>query len=504
LREPGPGTRLGQYRLVAPIGAGGMGRVWAALDEAAPALRLVAIKVALEGEGSDEKYWSALTDEASVAARIAHPNVCSTYELGVEKGVHFLVMEWSDGASLRDLLDALPGQRLSPQLAAQVGASVAAGLHAAHELCDESGQSLGVVHRDVSPQNVLISMRANIRLADFGVAKARGQIRRATETGELKGKLSYMAPEQISSKVVDRRADVFALACVVYEAALGVRAFHGADALSTMYLLLEEPVVSPREIDAAFPEGLQAILLKAMAKDADARHQTADELREALLGYLRAERHLVSDGALAEVLETSLGGVLAARNRSLRASAELLRRGEQLPSQVEELNSSPGSTTPGGVEKSLGRRSATTIRTAAPLSSWALVALAGGLVAIAALAGVAYSSRKHPPAAAPAAAPPAAPAANAAAADVTNEPAAMPTAVETTEPAASASAAPLAESERRPRLRTTPKPPSAVKPGAPATPSAQPVASPFELPPRGRAPLRPPRVIDQANPFAKR
>lgn len=498
MREPGPGTRLGQYRLIAPIGAGGMGRVWAALDEAAPTLRLVAIKVALEGEGADEKYWSALSDEASVAARISHPNVCSTYELGVEAGVHYLVMEWSDGASLRDLLDALPGQRLSPELAAQVGASVAAGLHAAHELCDDAGNSLGVVHRDVSPQNVLISMRANVRLADFGVAKAAGQIRRATETGELKGKLSYMAPEQISSKVIDRRADVFALGCVIYEAALGARAFHGADALSTMYLILEQPATAPREIDPAFPEGLEAVLLKALAKDPDVRYQTTDELREALLDFLRARQHAVSDRALADVIESALGGVLSTRNRDLRASAELLRRGESLPSI--EVTASRGSETPGGLEKSLGRRSATTITTTTPRRSWAFFPIAGGLVAIAALAGVAFSRRDPPPATPPAAAAPAASEVT----PVAPEPSA-PTVIETSEPAPSDSAAPAADDEQKPRPRP-PKaqPQPAVKPATPAAPaSAQPAASPFELPPPRGKPVRPPRVIDQSNPFAK-
>ena len=498
MREPGPGTRLGQYRLIAPIGAGGMGRVWAALDEAAPTLRLVAVKVALEGEGSDEKYWSALSDEASVAARISHPNVCSTYELGIENGVHFLVMEWSDGASLRDLLDALPGQRLSPELAAQVGASVAAGLHAAHELCDEEGHSLGVVHRDVSPQNVLISMRASVRLADFGVAKARGQIRRATETGELKGKLSYMAPEQISSKVIDRRADVFALACVIYEAALGVRAFHGTDALSTMYLLLEQPVIAPREIDPTFPEDLEAILLKAMEKDPDARYQTADELREALLDSLRAKGHVVSDRALADVMESALGGVLATRNRELRASAELLRRGEKLPSQIEVVPSR-GSETPGGVERSAGRRSATTITTTVPRRGWALWAMGSALLTMAALAGVAYSRRELPPSTPST---PAAPAAVATTPEVTTE-TATPAVVEPPEAMPSALLPPPADVEKKPRTRTAPKPAAAVKPAPQATTAAPPAPAPFELPARGSKPVRPPRAIDQSNPFAK-
>src|SRR4051812_45141316 len=160
-----------------------MGRVWVALDTAAPTLRLVAIKTTLASAVTTPNFWAMLSDEASLASRINHPNVCATYELGQEGDRHFLVMEWSDGTSLRGLLDAAPDQRISYELAAFIGASVAAGLHAAHELTDDQGQALGVVHRDVSPQNILISLGGHVRLADFGVAKARGQQHHATETG---------------------------------------------------------------------------------------------------------------------------------------------------------------------------------------------------------------------------------------------------------------------------------------------------------------------------------
>src|ERR1041384_1833227 len=247
MAEQTTGSLIGRYQLVAPIGVGGMGRVWVAIDTASPGLRLVALKTTLNGAdaGMNPDFWAVLADEAGLASRINHPNVCATHELSEQDGTHFLVMDWSDGASLRDVLNALPGKRLSPELAAHVCASVAAGLHAAHELVDEHGHSLGVVHRDVSPQNVLVSTRGQVRLADFGVAKSRGQLHKATETGEVKGKLSYMAPEQVTSKTIDRRADVFALGCVLYEAALGVRPFHGADALATIYKILEEDLPLP-------------------------------------------------------------------------------------------------------------------------------------------------------------------------------------------------------------------------------------------------------------------
>jgi serine/threonine-protein kinase len=334
-----------------------MGRVWVALDTASPGLRLVALKTALASDGgAGADFWSMLSDEASLASRIDHPNVCATFELGHEQGVHFLVMDWSDGASLRDLLDASAGKRLGPELAALVCSRVAAGLHAAHELTDEQGHALGVVHRDVSPQNILLSMRGHVRLADFGVAKARGQQHRPTETGEVKGKLSYMAPEQITSKFIDRRADVFALGCVLYEATLGVRPFHGSDAMATMYKILEAPLTPPRSVDPDFPEELERILLKALAKAPDARYQTAEDLGAALVEFLSATRRSFTDKHVAELLSLALGPKLRERNRSILASAEQLRRGETDPRRLKSPPPpAPTSTlTPeGGVERSV-------------------------------------------------------------------------------------------------------------------------------------------------------
>jgi serine/threonine-protein kinase len=334
-----------------------MGQVWVALDAGAPTLRLVALKTTLGGSdaGRNADFGAVLADEATLAARINHPNVCATLELGRDGAVHFLVMDWSDGASLRDVLNASPGQRIAPELAAFIGASVAAGLHAAHELTDEEDHLLGVVHRDVSPQNILISMRGQVRLADFGVAKARGQLHRPTETGEVKGKLSYMAPEQVTSKVIDRRADIFALGCVMYEAALGVRPFHGADALATMYKILEEDLTPPRGLDASFPTGLELVLLKALAKDPSERYQTAEELCEALLEYLASTRRPYADKHVAELLVGPFGASLKERNRMILTAAEQLLRGEIDPARLASpaLPPQPQTLTPdGGVERS--------------------------------------------------------------------------------------------------------------------------------------------------------
>jgi serine/threonine-protein kinase len=212
-----------------------MGRVWAARERNTTLKpRLVAIKTALAEDGATEGFWKVLFDEGRIASQVTHPNVCSIHQVERERGIVYLVMDWSDGGSLRELLDALPLHRLDMPMAARIVSRVCSGLHAVHELVGEDGEPLHVVHRDVSPQNVLISTKGQVRITDFGVAKARGQVHAPTQTGEVKGKIAYMAPEQVTTKDIDRRADVFALGCVLYEATTGQRPFSGGDALATL------------------------------------------------------------------------------------------------------------------------------------------------------------------------------------------------------------------------------------------------------------------------------
>ncbi len=485
MAEINAGKLLGQYRLLLPIGSGGMGRVWAALDESSAEQRFVAVKLALD-EGADARYWTALADEANVAARIQHRNVCASFGLGESGNVHYLVMELSDGASLRDWLDALPDQRLPPAVAAQIGMKVAAGLQAAHELVDEAGHSLGVVHRDVSPQNVLIDRRGRVRLADFGVAKARGQLRRPTETGEIKGKLSYMAPEQITSREVDARADVFALACVLYEATLGVRAFQGGDALTTMYAILEQPVRAPRDIDPTYPKRLEAVLLKALDKQPSARHQSAAELQNALATCLDEDLTAPGDRHIARGLAAVLGDQLQARHQSLCAAAERVQRGESLEPPASRPPLSFRSTTQAGLAFSNGPASRRGVS-----KGWVGIVLAG-VVCV----GVGWYLRPGPSAtrnashleAQTAALPAAAPHPELASASAPLEaarPSAEPTPAE----------APSPEGSVRPRKTRAVATSSKADPVIEATPA---VAAP--APKRGGS-TKPPRVIDQSNPF---
>jgi serine/threonine-protein kinase len=372
------GDKLGQYELLVPIGAGGMGRVWAARERNTTLKpRLVAIKTALAEDGATEGFWKVLFDEGRIASQVTHPNVCSIHQVERERGIVYLVMDWSDGGSLRELLDSLPSHRLEMPMAARIVSRVCSGLHAVHELVGEDGEPLHVVHRDVSPQNVLISTRGQVRITDFGVAKARGQVHAPTQTGEVKGKIAYMAPEQVTTKDVDRRADVFALGCVLYEATIGQRPFSGGDALATLYALLEQPVVPPSQRMPGYPPELEAIVLKALERAADDRYQTAEELGRALEVWLVKQKLSVSDTDIASVLNSTIGERIKVRAKEIDDAVT----GIEAPTVVRASPAPQGDT---GAAATLGGN-VTPMPTRLPVQrsrkGWVFVLAASALVA---------------------------------------------------------------------------------------------------------------------------
>lgn len=311
-----------------------MGRVWVAREENSG--RLFAIKTTLADEKSGGEFWNVLLDEARIAAQIQHRGVCTihAFEVDETRGVPYLVMDFSDGGSLHELLETIPEHRIDLALAASIVSLLCDGLQAAHDLSDEDGALLGVVHRDVSPQNVLISTRGDVQLTDFGVAKARGRLHAATATGEIKGKLSYMSPEQVTTGEVDRRADVFALGCVLYETTVGSRPFHGDDPLATLYQLLEQPLVLPSARFAGYPEGLEAIVVKALAREPAQRYQSAEEMGRALSVWVAAQGRIVTEKEIAQLVREHLGPRIAERARRItNAETEIDAPPPSLPTE---------------------------------------------------------------------------------------------------------------------------------------------------------------------------
>ncbi len=284
-----PGATLGRYELLVPIASGGMAHVWAArLVGHGGFTKIVALKTMLPQMLEDPQFEAMFLDEARIAAKLRHPNVCETFDLGEDEGVLYLAMEWVDGPSLLRLThpDGRTCMPIRHRLAAHIVSEACAGLHAAHELLDDDGTPLGVIHRDVSPHNILLSSAGAVKLTDFGVAQARGKTY-STQTGELKGKVAYMSPEQLEGLVpIDRRSDVFGLGCVLYEITTGRRPFEADGDGAVVHRILNAKALRPREVVPTFPPDLESIIMTAIGHHPDERFSTADEMRVALGVYL--------------------------------------------------------------------------------------------------------------------------------------------------------------------------------------------------------------------------
>ncbi|WP_438021103.1 serine/threonine-protein kinase [Sorangium sp. So ce315] len=309
--EPHQPRRIGRYLLHGPIASGGMAAVHLGrLVGDAGFARTVAIKRLHPQLAEEPEIAESLLDEARIVARIQHPNVVATLDLLLAEGEAFLVMDHVRGESLARLLRAAraAGEPAPPPIVASVACGALHGLHAAHEARSESGEPLGIVHRDISPENVLVGVDGTARLLDFGIAKARGRLT-TTRGGQIKGKLAYMAPEQILCAEVTRRTDVFAAGVVLWEALAGRRLFDGDDEGGLIRAVLEQPIPPPSSVAAHVPGALDAIVLRALERNADGRYPTARELAIAIEDAVP----LASQRAVGEWVEQLAGEALARR-----------------------------------------------------------------------------------------------------------------------------------------------------------------------------------------------
>jgi serine/threonine-protein kinase len=286
LGDVGAGHTLGRYELLVPIAQGGMAVVWAARMKGTRGFqKTVAIKCMLPALSEDAQFEEMFLAEAEVAARIRHPNVCEILDLGEEDGILYIVMEWVDGEPLSTLQKAARTKGGVPiPVATRIALHAAAGLHAAHELQDDAGELVGLVHRDVSPQNILVTYDGVVKIVDFGVAKATSQAEGThTRAGQVKGKIPFMSPEQAIGRPVDRRTDVFALGIVLYQILVGKHPFRGDNDMATLHAIVDEkPVPTVKSLVPACPESLSAAVAQALEKNVDKRFATMAELARAL------------------------------------------------------------------------------------------------------------------------------------------------------------------------------------------------------------------------------
>ncbi|MBN2193525.1 MAG: serine/threonine protein kinase [Polyangiaceae bacterium] len=281
---------IGRYEVAGHLATGGMAEILLGrVVGPAGFERAVVLKRILPHLARERAFVEMFLDEARVAARIRHPNVVQVHELLHEEDELCIVMEYLEGESLSSVMRRLQarGRRLEPALCAHVIAQAAAGLHAAHELCDADGNELMLVHRDVSPQNIFVGYDGSTKVLDFGIAVMRDRSQK-TQTGQLRGKYEYMSPEQCASRPLDRRSDLFSLGVVLYELSTGTHLFRRRHELLVLRAIVEEPVPPPRDIIERYPEVLERVVLNALEKGRSERYQTAAEMRRELLGAARA------------------------------------------------------------------------------------------------------------------------------------------------------------------------------------------------------------------------
>ncbi len=279
-KDPYGGLTLGRYRLRRMLVQGGMASVHLAqLMGPLGVERWVAVKIIHPHLASDRRFVDMFLDEARLSSAIRHPNVCSMLDFGEHEGLLYLVMEYLHGESLWSMLRGAPRtDPLDYPLLARVVADAARGLHAAHGAVAADGHALGIVHRDVSPQNIMVLYDGFTKVVDFGVARARGRLTR-TSTGEVKGKFDYMSPEQLTGKHVDARTDVWALGVILWEATVGRRLFRGSGEGETTLNVMRMPIPRPRSLVPNYPAALERAVMSTLVRDRSRRTATAADSR---------------------------------------------------------------------------------------------------------------------------------------------------------------------------------------------------------------------------------
>jgi serine/threonine-protein kinase len=480
-----PGFCLDRYELVCPVAEGGMASVWVARQTGSHGFqKLVAVKTILPKYASDARFQRMFQDEARIASRIEHVNVAQVLDVGEQHDITFLVMEYVDGDALSRLERALEKKeaRIPLGIVLRIMADVSGGLHAAHELRDDAGHLLGVVHRDVSPQNVLVNTSGVAKLIDFGIAKARDRLANDTNTDQLKGKVAYMAPEQALGGALDRRVDVWAVGAVLYHLLARRPPFEGDNDVQKLFTLAKG--TPPAPLPDTVPAPVRAVVARALSHRAADRFATAAEMQQAIERAMAEAGASTTTTAVAEFLQAHASDRAQKRKDSIalglrlaeerdRVSAIMKANADtsgQASSSAARRQASATSTGPG--EKSapgtLGLATITmnnvTVRPR-PMRFAVLGAVAGLAIGVAAMLMIARGGRGATGTSAP------------------SSVAASTGIVVSSEPTSSASAAPTPDSP----VASASASAAPEAPAAPAPPSRRPRAVPPRTPSKQRA-----------------
>ena len=311
---------FGKYYLLERVNVGGMAEVFKAKTYGVEGFqRLIAVKRILPNIAEDQEFIRMFIDEAKIAVQLNHANIAQIFDLGNEGGSYYIAMEFIHGKDLRAIFDRSHeiAENMPIAQASFIVMKICEGLDYAHNKRDPSGRELGLVHRDISPQNVLISYEGEIKIIDFGIAKAAGRASK-TQAGILKGKFGYMSPEQVRGMPLDRRSDVFSVGIVLYELLTGERLFVGESDFSTLEKVRNVEILPPSTYNRRIPEELERIVLKALARDVEDRYQTAIDLHDELQAFMYSAGEFYSGKDLAAWMKRIFARELEEETRKLK------------------------------------------------------------------------------------------------------------------------------------------------------------------------------------------
>jgi serine/threonine protein kinase len=283
-------TAIDRYEILRKLAVGGMAELFLAKQSGLEGFeKVVVIKRILSHLAQDEEFVSMFLDEARIAAKLGHPNIVQIYDLGKADDSYYIAMEYVSGRNVQHIITKQKekGGLVPVEHTCRMVAGVCDGLHYAHSRKDYDGQPLNIVHRDISPQNILVSFAGGVKVVDFGIAKASTQLAQ-TRAGVLKGKYAYMSPEQVRGQKVDHRSDIFALGLVMYEMLTGRRPFDRESSLKTLKAIVQDKPLNPREINPDIPMDVVKLLSRALEKSPDRRYKNAQEMQLALEDYLES------------------------------------------------------------------------------------------------------------------------------------------------------------------------------------------------------------------------
>ncbi len=436
------GTALGKYEIVQAVAVGGMAEIYLARSQGPQRFeKYVILKRILPHLAAEGQFVEMFLEEARLAASMSHANLVHVHDFGHDSGSYFFTMEYVHGEDVRQILKACwkRGRPLPIADALTIVSQAAAGLHYAHELEGPDGGLLGVVHRDVSPSNLLVTFDGQTKVADFGIAKV-SQRTFQTRTGGVKGKVSYMSPEQCRGEAVDRRSDVFALGILLYELSTGHKLFAGENDLAIMRKVVDDPLPRPSEVVPDYPPVLERIVGNALARDPDDRYQSARELHAALEEFCRGAGLVMSSMALSTSMIELFGKrphPWAGRTRPLAITSAEHQVGPERAADWD-AESKPTTLVPSASGLEVSALSAAVAP--APPRRWPIVAGAGAALVVGVILALAIGGggRARAPAPTPAAAPAPAPMAGGAG---VNTPAPTTPAATATTPSTSTTAA---------------------------------------------------------------